>query len=178
MNRGLISMRYAKALFQLGRDQEGLLDRLYEDCNSLNKMLKDSKELVLFLQSPVIKASIKKRFIRDNFKSLLHESFLKFLELVIDNNREPLSRDIMLNFMDLYRDYMGVKSVTIITAVPVEESFRNEICSIIEERLKGQVELDCRVDKDILGGLVVMIDGKQADGSIAGKLRAMKKKML
>lgn len=178
MNTGLISMRYANALFQLGCDQEGLLSQLYNDCRSLYNTLKDSEELVTFLKNPVVKASVKKKFMRSNFRGHLHEKTLKFIELVIDNSREMLFRNILLDFMDVYRAHNGVRSVTLITAVPVDDAFKGQIVNIIEERLSGKIELDCKVDKGILGGLVIMVDGKQADGSIAGKLRAMKKKMM
>lgn len=165
-------------MFQLGGDQQGLSDRLYNDSKFLLNTLKGSEELVSFLKSPVVKPSVKKSFLKETFNSFLHESSLRFLYLIIDNNREPLLNNILLDFIDLYRSDKGVKSVTLITAIAVDEPFKNNICSIIEERLKGSIDLECKVNEDLLGGLVIIVDGKQADGSVAGKLRAIKKKML
>lgn len=178
MNTGLIAMRYANALFQLGAQHEDLLTRFYNDCNFLLKTLTGSDELVIFLRNPVVKPSVKKKFMRQNFHTFFHESSLKFMDLVIENNREMLFSNIIIDFMTLYRNHRGVKSVTVTTAIPVDESFKSKIIGVIEEKLKVKVELNCKVDEGIIGGLVVMIDGKQADGSIAGKLRAMKKKLL
>jgi len=177
MNTGLIAMRYANALFQLGIKQEGLLTKFYDDCNFLLKTLNGSDELVNFLRNPVVKPSVKKKFMRDNFHAFFHETTLKFIEMVIDNNREMFFSNIIIDFMTIYRNHNDIKSVTVTTAIPVDESFKSKIVGIIEERLKVKVELNCKVDEGIIGGLVVMIDGKQADGSIAGKLRAMKKKL-
>ncbi len=178
MNNGLISIRYANALFRLGQTHEGLLDILYNDCNNVYYSLKESEELRLFLRNPVIKPGIKKSFFRKGVKTLLNDFTLKFIDLVINNNREKLLQSMILDFTDLYRKYKGIKHVTIICAVAVDESFKEKISGIIEQQLNCKVELDWKVDEAILGGLVVMIDGKQADGSIAGKLRALKKKMM
>jgi F-type H+-transporting ATPase subunit delta len=171
-------MRYANALFQLGRDQEGLLDRLYDDCSSLLKTLKDSDELVSFLKNPVVKVDVKKSFIEKTFKPYLQEPTLKFLLLIIENKREVLLRIILMDFMELYRNNKGIKRAMVTTAVPIDESFKTKIRNLVGTQLNGQVELDCKIDESIIGGLILMIDGKQADGSIAGKLRAMKQKMM
>lgn len=178
MNTGLISMRYAKAFFQLGVSQHDLQERLYCDSQIIMDSLKESVELVAFLKNPVIRSDVKKRSLRQVFKTVLHDITLKFLDLVIENNRETLLGNILLDFRDLYRKQKGWKSVTVITATPVDASFKDEIRQLIELQIHGKIELECKVNEDIMGGLIVMVDGKQADGSIAGKLRNLKKKIL
>ena len=178
MNTGLISMRYANALFQLSHNQEELLERLHQDSRALSESLSQSQELVLFLKNPVIKASVKKSFLRTTFQRSFHELSLNFLDVVINNNREMLLHNILIDFDDLYRKHKGLKTVTLITAVPVNESFKEEMGAVISQRLKAKIALECKVDEELLGGVIVIVDGKQADGSIAGNLRAMKKKLL
>lgn len=178
MNTGLISMRYANALFQLSHNQEELLDRLHHDSQVLLDSLVHSKELVSFLRNPVIKMSVKKSFLRSVFQKSFHERTLSFLDVVINNNREILLRNILMDFADIYRKHKGLKSVTLITAVPVDDSFAKQMGQVIGERLNAKIALDCKVNEDLMGGVVVIVDGKQADGSVAGKLRAMKKKLL
>ena len=178
MNTGLISMRYAKALFQLGLSQPDLQERLYHDSQIIMDSLKESIDLVAFLKNPVIKSDVKKRSVRQVFTNVLHDKTLRFLDVVIENNREALFINILMDYRELYRKEKGWRSVTVITAAPVDASFKDEIRQTIEQQLHGKVELECKVNEDIMGGLIVMVDGKQADGSITGKLRNLKKKLL
>lgn len=178
MNTGLISIRYAKAFFQLGIGQHDLQERLYHDSQFIMETLKGSTELVAFLKNPVIKSDVKKRSVRQVFTNILHDKTLRFLDLVIENNRETLIINILMDYRELFRNERGWKSVTVITAAPVDASFKNEIRQTVEQQLHGKIELECKVNEDIMGGLIVMVDGKQADGSISGKLRNLKRKLL
>lgn len=171
-------MRYAKALFQLGISQHDLQERLYHDSQIIMDSLKESIELVAFLKNPVIRSDAKKRSVRQVFTNVLHDKTLRFLDLVIENNREALFINILMDYRELFRKEKGWRSVTVITATPVDASFKDEIRQTIEQQLNGKVELECKVNEDIMGGLIVMVDGKQADGSITGKLRNFKKKLL
>ncbi len=178
MNASLIAVRYASALFQLGKEDALLLDRFYADCSFLLASLREPGELSHFLESPVVKPGVKKKALHNVLSKQLDPFFMRFLDLIIDNNREHLLENVLIDFIDLYRNHKAIKSVTVVTAVPVDGDFRQEIRKVIESHFKCQVELECKVNADILGGLVLMMDGKQVDGSVTGQLRAMKKKMM
>jgi F-type H+-transporting ATPase subunit delta len=178
MNASLIAVRYASALFQLGKEDEQLLERLYADCSFLLASSRESKELTQFLENPIVKPGLKKKALQNVFKNQLDEHTLRFLNIIIDNSRESLLENALIDFMEMYRDLKGIKSVTVITALPVEAVFKQQICQVIESHFSCQVELECKVNPDIVGGLILMMDGKQVDGSVIGQLRAMKKKMM
>ncbi|GAO28291.1 ATP synthase F1 subunit delta [Geofilum rubicundum] len=178
MNASLITVRYASALFQLGKEEELLLDRLYADCSFLLASTRESKELTQFLENPIVKPGVKKKALENVFKDHLDDHTLRFLNIIIDNNRESLLANALVDFIDMYRDYKGIKSVTVVTAVPVDEVFKQQIRQVIESHFSCKVELECKENPDILGGLILMMDGKQVDGSVIGQLRALKKKMM
>lgn len=178
MNASLISVRYASALFQVGKADALLLDRLYADCTFLLASLREPGELANFLVNPIVKPGVKKKALHNVLSARLDPFTMRFLDLIIDNNREHLLENALIDFIDLYRSHKAIKSVTVITAVPVDEDFRQQIRQTIEKHFQCQVELECKVNPDILGGLILMMDGKQVDGSVTGQLRAMKKKMM
>jgi len=178
MNTGLISIRYAKALLQTGLEKEGLPEILYENSNSFCKMLNESSDFDTFIKSPVIKGTQKKQFIRKAFSGNLHDIMLNFIDIIIDNKREKLMNDIFRNFLDLYRKRMGILSVTFITAVPIDEKYKQKIFERLEEYMASEIELEIKVNPEIIGGMIIVADDRQADGSISGELRALKKKMM
>lgn len=178
MNTGLISMRYAKALLLAGLDRKDLAEVLYDNSINFYKILNESTEFDAFLKNPVINDDQKKKFIRKTFGKNFHDFMLNFIDIIIDNKREKLITDIFRNFLTIYRKLLGIKNVTVVTAIPISDKYKDEILKILEKRLKAKIELECKVNSDIIGGLIIVVDDKQADGSIAGELRALKKKMM
>jgi F-type H+-transporting ATPase subunit delta len=178
MNGSLIAVRYASALFQIGEEDAVLLDRLYADCSFLLSTVRASEELSQFLENPIIKPGVKKKSLHNILNKQLDSNTMRFLDIIVDNNREHLLERSLIHFIYLYRNHKAIKSVTVITAVPVDEEFRQHIRDVIETYFKCRVELECKENPEILGGLILMMDGKQVDGSVTGQLRAMKKKMM
>ncbi len=178
MNAGLISVRYAKALFGACKKDDEMMATIHDDCRFLLDSLRESDELVHFMSSPIVKPGAKKQILNNTFGKRLHKYSLRFLELIIDNNREPLLINALIDFIDLYRAYKSIRSVTIITAVEVSAEFREEVREFLEESYKSSIELECKVNPDIVGGMIFISDGKQIDSSISGQLRALKKEMM
>ncbi len=86
MNASLIAVRYASALFQLGKEDDSLLDRLYADCSFLLASLQEPGELSAFLDNPVVKPGVKKKALHNVLSERLDPITLQFLDLIIDNN--------------------------------------------------------------------------------------------
>jgi F-type H+-transporting ATPase subunit delta len=177
MNTGLISIRYAKAFLQLGIEKKDLLDILYDNSLNFYQLMNELTDFNDFIKNPIIHNTQKKDVIYKTFSNF-HDMMFNFINVIIDNKREKLMKDIFRNFLDLYRREAGIKNVTVITAIPVADNYKTDILKVLGERLKSKVELECKVDAEIIGGLVIIADDKQADGSIAGELRILKKKMM
>ncbi|MDR2928579.1 MAG: ATP synthase F1 subunit delta [Cytophagaceae bacterium] len=170
-------MRYAKALLQAGL-ANNTLDALYGNGSNFYEVLNKSTDFDAFLKNPIISGEARKKFIRKVFGTSFHGMMLNFINIIIDNRREKLIGMIFLDFINLYRESKGIKTVKVITAIPVDDEYRNEIGEVIEKRLNAKIELECKVDAETIGGLVIMVDDRLADGSVAGELRALKKKMM
>ncbi len=177
MNRGPIIIRYAQAYFNLGKEKS-LLDQFYQDCQLLLGYCHEVKDFCVFLNSPVIKPSQKKGVFTNVFEKKLNPYTIRFLELVIERNRENHLKNILICFEELYKQEKGIKSVLLITAVPLEDSFKKELIPLLEKELKAQVEMTTRVNKNIVGGLILKVDDKLLDSSIAHQLKRLKKQIL
>ena len=171
-------MRYAKALLLASIENKDLSDILYNNGTEFYKVLNESSEFDEFFKNPVIYGDPKKAFIRKAFGKNFHDMMINFINIIIDNKREKLVNNIFWNFLNIYRENLGIKNVTVITAIPVESNYKDEILKTIEKSLNAKVELECKVDPEVIGGLIIVVDNKQADGSIVGELRALKKKMM
>ena len=60
------------------------------------------------------------------------------------------------------------------TATPLNENLRNRIAERLQAMFGSEVDLQCRQDPAILGGLVVRVGDRVYDGSVANQLTRMK----
>ena len=69
MNRSIISVRYAKALFQIGLEDSKLMEKIYADCNLILSIMKEDDILNQLLNNAIIPVSKKTEAIENVFKN-------------------------------------------------------------------------------------------------------------
>jgi F-type H+-transporting ATPase subunit delta len=177
VNQSLIAVRYAKALFKLGLEK-GNLAMLHGDLTAVKQAITDSDDLKSLLTSPLIKPTRKKEFFDTLFQKRINKDSLSFLFLVIDKKREEILLQIIRDFGDLYRGYKRIKSVSFISATPLDVDFQQQLEQFLQQTLKAEIELTIVIKKELLGGFILMVDGKLMDASIAHQLRQIKRQLL
>jgi F-type H+-transporting ATPase subunit delta len=173
MNESIITSRYAKALFSLAKEKD-LLNRLKVDIESVLAVCNQSVEFVLFLESPVVKTSKKIKLISEIFSGTIHELSLKFLILIAENKRESYIPGVCRNFLELIRKNMGIKTAVVTTASELSATTYEKVKLILEKEMNSKIELTGKVNPEILGGMILRVDDKQFDASLASQLKKIK----
>ncbi|QIA06688.1 ATP synthase F1 subunit delta [Draconibacterium halophilum] len=177
MDQSTINVRYAKAFFLTAKEKK-LLDKLKADIQLVLNVSKASEDFILLLESPIVKSSKKAALIKSIFESKIEEISLNFLLLIIQNKREEHIPGICRNFLDLSRKDLNIKSAMLTTASEVDSSTLKKIQELLEKELKATVELTAQINTKIIGGLVLRLDDKQYDASVATQLRKVKQTLL
>lgn len=177
MNRSLIANRYAKALFRLAYEQENL-EQVNNDIRLLQGYCNEAEGFMELLISPVIKPQQKKEALHSVLENKVEPSTMSFIDLLITNNRESLLEDINRGFISLYKQEKGIKSVTLYTAVEMDQLQLEAINQFLQKQFNAPVEITLKVNPELLGGFKLTIDGKMADASLSSKLKNMKKQLL
>ncbi len=177
MDYSLISVRYAKALFLLC-EEKNIVKKVYDDMILLDEQYKTVDSFREFIGNPVIKPAQKKKTLKAIFEQHVNETTLNFLHLLVENKREIMLDSIVRNFIDKYKAQKGIKSATIYTAIPLPKDYVEKVQSLLEEDLNCKIELTIGVKENLLGGFILMVDGKMMDASILTKLKALKNKLL
>lgn len=97
-----------------------------------------------------------------------------FLLLLADQGHLDLLDDIIADLGRLMRKGPEARVARVISAVPLTEDEAAQLRAKILSRFGGDLEFDFRVDPSILGGVIVQVGDRVIDGSVAGKLMAMK----
>lgn len=176
MNDSKISVRYAKALFELALDKNEL-SKVYDDILLLSEVMNEVT-FSNFLKSPIVQNSKKIEIIREVLQSKITSYVFDFLVIVIQNNREENLRMIFLDFLKLYRESIGIVEVDLTTAVEIDKISKEHITSLLKKILSKDIELKTSVNSELIGGFIARIDDLQIDASIKTKLNNIKKDLI
>lgn len=168
-----IARVYADALFGAARDR-GKLDLIREQLAQFADALSENREMQLFFFSPYFSSAEK----QDGLEKAIADAepeLLNFLELLIEKHRMPVLFRIRRQFDALWAKENERLGVIVTSAVELDPEVARRIGSEIEEQTGNTVELQSRVDPDILGGLVVQVGNMVLDTSIRNRLEKLRK---
>ncbi len=177
MNQSKIAVRYAKALF-LSALEKNILDIVRTDMALINQTIEDSDQFDLYLKSPVVKSKAKFKLISEVFQGKISDLSLNFLGILVQNKREDHLVDIAIRFNDVYRNYKGIKSASITTAISLNDDIKKKLLTLLASVYKADIELELKEDPSIIGGFVLKVGDQQYDSSILAGIKKMKSTLL
>lgn len=173
MYQGQINVRYAKSLFLLAREKN-MLDEMKKNILLIVETFQENESLVALINYPVIKTSKKHEVLQELFKDKINDYALSFLLLIVKNKREKHIHTICLDFLDLYARHKGIKKAIITTAADLSRTQKENIKKAIEKKFKTSIELEAKVNPSLIGGIIIQLDDKQMDLSVASQIDKLK----
>jgi F-type H+-transporting ATPase subunit delta len=129
------------------------------------------------LKSPIIPHEKKRVILVKLLKGKVHELTMSIVDILTRKNREPLLPEIAREFHNAYNEFKGVGRAQVTTSVPMDSSTRKKIEDIVKKlSSRATIEMDEKVDKDLIGGFVLNVGDKQIDASIKSRLKALRLK--
>lgn len=173
-----VGNRYAKALIGQAKDQS-ILDAVREDVLLIQQSLEDSDELMLLLESPIVKTEKKAQIIEEIYRGKLKDLTLKFLLMVTEQKRESNIPSILNSFIETYNEEHGIATVQVSTATELSDSIKKELSKKIMESYNFKnIDLSEVVDEKLIGGMVIRIGDKQIDESVRRKLNEVHQELI
>lgn len=178
MNSGAISRRYAKALLAYAKDTNHE-DLVYKQVKGFIRHYLKVPELRLALENPTVDKSQKLALLEEaSRRGVTCEELTRFLKLVLDKGREKLLLFIFYSYMDLYRTEKNIHRGKLITAVPLPRETKEALRTLMTRKLTGTIEFDTKVDPELLGGYILLMEFHRVDASVASQLRGVKKQFI
>jgi F-type H+-transporting ATPase subunit delta len=176
MDQGRISVRYAKALFELATEKK-LIKELKDDMALIGTLCKD-ESISYLIESPVIKTSEKIKTFSDIFSDKINPLTMNFVKMVTENKREKYLPGICRNFISRYHEHTGIKQAHFATAFAMDQTLIEKVRKTISTVYKAEVELTTSENNELIGGFVLRIGDQQLDTSVATKLRKIKQQFI
>jgi len=170
-----IASRYAKSLMDVAKEKNSV-ERVLEDVKALKEASKH-RELNLMLKSPIINTGKKHQILKEIFGGKFDEMTMKFIGIIMNKGREAYIPEIADEFIAQYKAHNNMSTVTVTSATPLTQSSLEKIKTklLASSATDKNIDFVTKVDKSILGGVIIEFDGKRYDASIARKLELLKK---
>ena len=165
--------RYAAALFDLA-SEAGTITAVESDLDHLGSALRESAELRALIRNPEISREQIGRVMSGIADHLgLTGLTRNFLGVLAQNRRIAELPAIIRAFVAIAAAQRGEVSAEVVTAHPLTDEQVGQLEQKLRAREGRTVKLRTRVDRDLLGGLVVTIGSRRIDSSIRTRLNSL-----
>jgi len=169
---------YAEALMSLAKEKK-VTDEIGENVRSLASLLKESTELNLFFASPMVNAEDKKAVIKSIAGEQINPFLLNFLLLLVDRGRISFIEGILAKYLEILRQLNNTVLAEITSAVRLYEGESEKLVEKVKTLTGASaVEMETKIDPDIIGGVIIKVGSQVYDASLRGQLRRITLGML
>jgi F-type H+-transporting ATPase subunit delta len=170
---GGVADRYAAALYAHA-DENHQLDTTVSQMETLGRLIDASADFRRLLESPLIDvktatAAAQAVLTQEGFG----EEIRKFVGVIAVNRRLRALRDIVGAFAALVAERRGIVTAHVVSAHPLNDVQRQQLRARLIEAGYGNVNINERVEADLLGGLVVRIGARLYDTSLKSRLQRL-----
>ena len=177
MDNGKISVRYARALFQLAQEQ-GCEEAIYEGLMGLTRnYLLALAQFNEVLSDPIVAKEEKVKLLEMAIGEPMHDILKQFIAFVVEQHRESRMFLIAMKYMEMYRKKHNILNTQLTTATELPETTLNKIKAYVEQTFNVEAEMEIKIDPALIGGFVLDIENTRMDASVAGQLKALKNKL-
>ncbi len=178
MIRHSIAKRYAKALFEVG-EKEGKYRKYLDELGSLLEAVEIEPRLKSTLMLPLLEMAKRRELLADIVRILdISPPVAGTLQMLLEKNRVsyvPLVREM---YGELVDEKEGRVKGALYTAYPVSGDVKARIEEALSARLQKKVELVVTEDKDLIGGIKVVVGGLRIDGSVRRQLEILNERIV
>lgn len=176
MNELSIARRYARALYEQALAEKAVAP-LDEDVELIGRALEDSRDLRRLFESPIVPREKKVAVVRGLFGARVQPVMLRFLELLIEKNREQIFPAVVTAYRQQRDREQGITEAEVRVAAPLDDAAREQMRQRLEVMTGKKVRLKVRHEPALLGGVVIRLGDTVYDGSVRNKLVLLRDQM-
>ena len=169
-----VSDRYALALYDL-TSERNCTDEVIKDLSSFINYNKENKDFLLLLENPVISSDDKYNIILKILeKNDANNILFNFIKVISKNKRFAFFIDIINRFKEINNEKRGNIIADITSAEELSELQKKNLINNLSASLGKKITLNYKVDKSIIGGLIIKVGSRMIDSSLFTKINKLK----
>ena len=173
MIKSQVGRRYSKAIFEIA-EEKNQVKEIYEMLNSAMVLYRTDKEFKNFILNPLIDNEQKKSVLNEIFGKDNSEN-LNILLYILDKGRMNCIKYIVAEYLKIYYRKNRILDVRATFTKELTDEQKKKLINKLSQKTGKEINLEIKIDKDILGGGIIKIGDKIIDGSIRRELDNWKK---
>lgn len=172
-----ILKNYASAIFEISLEKDSLNDD-YKTFKEILILLEENPKFKNLLANLFISKEERNSIVDNVFKGKINEHLLSFIHVIIDNGRADELSQILKEFISLYNDHFGIVEGICYSSFKLNEKQLNDLMSALSKRENKKVYLINKINKELIGGVKIIIGDRVYDSSINATIDNIKKNLL
>ena len=172
-----LAERYTKALLNIAKEKN-ITDKISTDLNEVTKVFNENEDINMFFTSPIVKKEDKKDILEKAFKEKIDENLYRFLNVLTNKNRIFILPEINCLYNKHILEENNILEVEAQTVISLDDNMKNLLIQKLEKITNKKIQLTNTINKEIIGGVVLIFNGNVIDGSIKTQLKELQKQLV
>lgn len=166
-----IGEEYAIALYELAMEAK-LEEETANELNAIEKILSENSDYVILLDNPTLELETRLKLAGDAFTHASEYTKSLIMILVKERKFKHFAK-VAKAFGEIYDEEHKIVRAEAITAFELDFDRLEKIRKKLEKMTEKTVILTNKIDKSVLGGVLIKYDGKELDGSLSSGLKTI-----
>lgn len=168
-----VGNRYALAIYEIAKELNRVED-MYKELKIVMETYELNIDFKNFINHPLVKKDDKKEFISKVFSKEVSGETMNLLHYLIDKTRLAQIKAIVTEYLKLYYERNQIVEAEATFAVEPTKEQVEKLVSKLQAKIKKEVRISTKIDKAILGGVVIRIGDQIIDASIKKEIEAFR----
>ncbi len=172
------SERYARALFELAKEKSEL-ESIEHNAKNLIELYNKSEDLKNFFKNPTKDLKVQDQAI-DKISEMMKfsKTFKNFLLVLVKKRRIFFLSKIIQSFIELISKKKGELRASLISSKNLTKDELKKIGEELSKAIGFSINLDYKLDENLIGGLKIQVGSLMIDSSIKNKLKKYEQLMV
>jgi F-type H+-transporting ATPase subunit delta len=177
MKRSEVAVRYAKALFDIA-EEKGTVEAVNQELGAFSEAVSKNPIVLKLVRNSAVSTKEKELFLEKILNGKASPLVLNFLKVLLNKKRLADLGIIQLEFQRIFEQKQGIKEISVISAVPLSESFKTRLSAHLSKTLKTKIRMLSEVRPKILGGIILRFGHHQYNASFRNRLETIRQRLL
>ncbi|MBQ3215991.1 MAG: ATP synthase F1 subunit delta [Oscillospiraceae bacterium] len=164
---------YGQALYDLAMS-EGLSGKILEELEALRQSFESEPDYIRLLSTPNLPKEERCQILDKGFRGKIQPYLLNFMKILTEKGYMRHFSDCCAAYRDCYNRDNGILPVRVVTAVALSAKQQKRLSEKLAAITGKRIDLNLRIDPQVLGGIRLDYDGKRLDDTVAHRLDAIR----
>lgn len=167
------SREYGDGLFELCAE-EGLDNQVLGELECLKRIWREQPDFARLLMNMTLSKDERVQIADAALRGQVHPYVLNFIKILVERGAASELPECADVFQERYRKAYGIAEADVTTAVKLSDAQRQALTRRLEEMTGQKVRLKEHVEPDVMGGVLLKMNGKRYDNTIRHRLDSIR----